>query len=102
VKDLKGKLVLLTGAGKVPAPRSSVYNATRFGLRGFGHALAVELRRTDPGAPAIPRRRVEIIVAPFEQRPFGRVVSAVPEMIQAAAGAGALPEAAIQARERKR
>jgi len=125
-------------AGKVPAPRSSVYNGTKFGLRGFGHALAAELRRTGVGvsvvsptfvdeagmfaesgarvpvrltrpaqvadavARAILRRKVEIVVAPFEQRLFGRVVTAVPEVIQAASGAGALPKAAIQAQEGKR
>jgi len=122
----------------VRAPRSSVYNATKFGLRGFGHALAAELRRTGVGvsvvsptfvdeagmfaesgarvpvrltkptqvadavARAILRRKVEIVVAPFEQRLFGRLVTAVPEMIQAAAGAAALPENAIRAQEGKR
>ena len=134
-----GHIVLMASlAGKVPAPRSSVYNATKFGLRGFGHALAAELRRTGVGvsvvsptfvdeagmfaesgarvpvrltkptqvadavARSILRRKVEIVVAPFEQRLFGRLVTAVPEMIQAAAGAAALPENAIRAQEGKR
>lgn len=134
-----GHVVLMASlAGKVPAPRSSVYNATKFGLRGFGHALAAELRRsgvgvsivsptfvdeagmfaesggrvpvrlTKPGqvadavARAILRRKVEIVVAPIEQRLFGRVITAVPEVLQAAAGAGALPDEAIRAQEGKR
>jgi len=134
-----GHIVLMASlAGKLPAPRSSIYNATKFALRGFGHALAVELRRTgvrvsvvsptfvgeagmfaesgarvpvrltkpsqvaDAVARAILRRKVEAVVAPFEQRLFSRVVSAVPEIIQAASGAGALPESAIKAQEHKR
>ena len=56
----------------------------------------------DAVARAILRRKVEIVVAPFEQRLFGRLVTAVPEMIQAAAGAAALPENAIRAQEGKR
>lgn len=134
-----GHIVLMASlAGKVPAPRSSVYNATKFGLRGFGHALAAELRRTGVGvsvvsptfveeagmfaesgarapvrltkpsavadavARAILRRRVEIVVAPLEQRLFGRLVDALPEVIQAAAGAGALPDEAVSGQQRKR
>ncbi len=30
-------------AGQVPGPNNSVYNATKFALRGFGHALRAEL-----------------------------------------------------------
>ncbi len=134
-----GHLVLMASlAGKVPAPRSSVYNATKFALRGFGHALAAELRRTGVGVSVVSptfvdeagmfaesgarvpvrlakpgqvadavvrgilRRKVEIVVAPLEQRLFGRIVSAVPELIQAAAGAGALPDEAVTSQERKR
>jgi len=134
-----GHIVLMASlAGKVPAPKSSVYNATKFGLRGFGHALAAELRRTGVGVSvvsptfvdeagmfaesgarvpvrltkpsavadavvrAILRRKAEIVVAPIEQRLFGRVVGALPEVMQAAAGAGALPEEAINSQARKR
>jgi short-subunit dehydrogenase len=134
-----GHIVLMASlAGKVPAPRSSVYNATKFALRGFGHALAAELRRTGVGVSVVSptfvdeagmfaesgarvpvrtvkpsqvadavvrgilRRKVEIVVAPIEQRLFGRLVTAVPEMIQAAAGAASLPEDAIASQKRKR
>jgi short-subunit dehydrogenase len=134
-----GHLVLMASlAGKVPAPKSSVYNATKFALRGFGHALAAELRRTGVGVSVVSptfvdeagmfaesgarvpvrlvkpgqvadavvrgilRRKVEIVVAPFEQRLFGRMVGAMPELIQAAGGAGALPDEAVNSQERKR
>jgi len=134
-----GHIVLMASlAGKVPAPKSSIYNATKFGLRGFGHALSAELRRSGVGVSvvsptfvdeagmfaesgarvpvrltkpsavadavvrAILRRKAEIVVAPIEQRLFGRVVGALPEVMQAAAGAGALPEEAINSQARKR
>src|SRR3954465_3053791 len=38
-------------AGKVPAAGSSVYSATKFGLRGFGDSLHDELHGTGVGAP---------------------------------------------------
>jgi len=68
----------------------------------------VPVRLAKPGQVAeavvrgILRRKVEIVVAPLEQRLFGRLVSAVPELIQAAAGAGALPDEAVTSQERKR
>ena len=36
-----------------PTPRSSVYNATKFALRGFGHALHEELRGTGVGVSLV-------------------------------------------------
>ncbi len=49
-----GHVVLMASlAGMVPAPRNSLYNATKFGIRGFGHALAAELRGTGVGASVI-------------------------------------------------
>lgn len=114
-----GHIVLMASlAGKVPAPGSSVYSATKFAVRGFGLALAAELQGTpvsvsvisptfvaeagmfaDSGArvpvrlvspeqvaeavyTAIRRDKVELVVAPVEQRAFGRVVSAVPGIVQ--------------------
>jgi short-subunit dehydrogenase len=39
-----GHIVLMASmAGQVPAPGNSVYNATKFALRGFGHALRGEV-----------------------------------------------------------
>jgi len=51
---------------------------------------------------AILRRKPEIVVAPIEQRVFGRVVGALPELMQAAAGAGSVPDDLIDSQERKR
>lgn len=40
----RGKLVLIGSlAGKAGSPRSSIYNATKFGLRGFAFGLAADL-----------------------------------------------------------
>jgi short-subunit dehydrogenase len=40
----EGHLVFISSlSGKVPSPRGSVYNATKFGLRGFAHALRGDL-----------------------------------------------------------
>lgn len=139
VERKDGHIVLMASlAGKVPAAKSSVYNATKFALRGFGHALAAELRGTGVGVSAVSptfvdeagmfaesgarvpvrtvrpsqvadavvrgilRRKVEIVVAPIEQRLFGRLVTAVPEMMQAVGQAGALPDDAISSQEVKR
>lgn len=114
-----GHIVLMASlAGKVPAPGSSVYSATKFAVRGFGLALAAEMQGTpvdvsvisptfvseagmfadsgarvplrlvtpeqvaDAVATAIRSRKVELVVAPIEQRAFGRVVSAVPGIVQ--------------------
>jgi len=50
----RGHVVLIASlAGKVPGPGASIYNATKFGLRGFGHALRVELRRTGVGVSLV-------------------------------------------------
>ena len=49
-----GQIVLISSiAGKVPAPESSVYCATKFGLRGFGYSLNVELRGTGVGVTTV-------------------------------------------------
>jgi short-subunit dehydrogenase len=40
-------------AGKIPAPESSVYCATKFGLRGFGYSLNIELRGTGVGVTTV-------------------------------------------------
>lgn len=43
----RGKLVLIGSlAGKAGSPRSSVYNATKFGLRGFAFGLGADLEDT--------------------------------------------------------
>lgn len=123
-----GHIILMASlAGKVPAPGSSLYGATKAGLRAFSHALAAELKRTGVGvtvisptfveeagmyargsarapvrtvypkqvADAVVRgilgRRVEIVVAPVEQRLFGRVVQALPEVVGVAGGVGSIP-----------
>lgn len=45
-----GKLVLIGSlAGKVASPRSSIYNATKFGVRGFAFALKSDLIGTGVG-----------------------------------------------------
>lgn len=55
-----GAIVLMASlAGKVPAPRSTLYSATKFGLRGFGHSLAAELRGTGVTASVISPTFVE-------------------------------------------
>jgi short-subunit dehydrogenase len=49
-----GHLVFVSSlAGKVASPGGSVYSATKFGLRGFGFALAAELRGTGVGATTV-------------------------------------------------
>jgi short-subunit dehydrogenase len=50
----RGHIVLMASlAGKVAAPKISIYAATKFGLRGFGHALRDELRGTGVGVSLI-------------------------------------------------
>lgn len=47
LKRGRGKLVLIGSlAGKAGSPRSSVYNATKFGLRGFAFGLGADLADT--------------------------------------------------------
>jgi len=49
-----GHVVFMSSiAGKSATPRSSVYNATKFGLRGFSLALRAELRSAGVGVSAI-------------------------------------------------
>jgi short-subunit dehydrogenase len=49
-----GHVVLMSSlAGQMPGLRNSVYNATKFGLRGFGHALRLELRGKGVGASLV-------------------------------------------------
>jgi short-subunit dehydrogenase len=49
-----GHIVLMSSiAGKMPAPHSSVYCATKFGLRGFGYSLNIELRGTGVGVTTV-------------------------------------------------
>jgi short-subunit dehydrogenase len=47
--------VLIVGslAGLASTPRSSIYNASKFALRGFGHALREELRGTGVGVSLV-------------------------------------------------
>jgi len=50
----RGHILLIASmAGRVPAPGSSIYNATKFGIRGFGHALRAELRGTGVGVSLV-------------------------------------------------
>jgi short-subunit dehydrogenase len=49
-----GHVVLMASmAGMIPGPRSSVYSASKFALRGFGHSLRGELRGTGVGVSVI-------------------------------------------------
>ena len=49
-----GHMVFMSSiAGKVPAPGITIYNATKFGLRGFGLALREELWGTGVGVSVI-------------------------------------------------
>jgi short-subunit dehydrogenase len=54
VERRSGHLVFMSSlAGKVGAPRSSVYSATKFGLRGFAQSLRQDLRPSGVGVSAI-------------------------------------------------
>jgi len=54
VKRKEGHMVFMSSvAGKVPAPGASIYNATKFGLRGFGLAMREELWGTGVGVSVI-------------------------------------------------
>jgi short-subunit dehydrogenase len=49
-----GHVVLMASmAGQMPGPNSSVYSATKFGLRGFGYSLREELRGSGVGVSII-------------------------------------------------
>jgi short-subunit dehydrogenase len=49
-----GHLVFVSSlAGKVASGGSSVYSATKFGIRGFGYSLAEELRGTEVGTTTV-------------------------------------------------
>jgi short-subunit dehydrogenase len=50
----EGHIVLISSqAGRVAAPSSSIYSATKFGLRGFGLSLRHDLRGTGVGVSVI-------------------------------------------------
>src|SRR6201999_2237670 len=50
----RGHIVLMSSlSGKAAAPASSIYSATKFGLRGFGLALRQDLRRDRVGVSVI-------------------------------------------------
>lgn len=50
----RGHMVFMSSlSGKVTAPRSSMYSATKFGLRGFALGLREDLRAHDVGVSAI-------------------------------------------------
>jgi short-subunit dehydrogenase len=50
----RGHLVYISSiSGKVATPYSSLYNATKFGLRGFSFAMHEDLRGTGVGASAV-------------------------------------------------
>lgn len=85
-----GHIVLMASlAGQVPGLRNSVYNASKFGLRGFGHALRLELDRTGVGVSVISPSYVSEqgmwaasgAHSPFEVTP-GQVADAVLDAIR--------------------
>ena len=50
----RGKLVMIGSlAGKAGSPRSSIYNATKFGLRGFAFGLAADLEGSPVGVTLV-------------------------------------------------
>ncbi len=50
----KGHLVFISSlSGKAATAKSSLYNATKFGLRGFSHAMRAELRNDGVGVSVI-------------------------------------------------
>ena len=54
VERHQGHIVFMASvAGKVPAPGVSIYNATKFGIRGFGLALREELLGTGVGVSTV-------------------------------------------------
>jgi short-subunit dehydrogenase len=54
VSRRNGHLVFISSlSGKIAAPGSSIYNATKFGLRGFASAMRAELRSSGVGASSV-------------------------------------------------
>lgn len=54
VEHGRGQIVFMSSQnGKVATPRASLYNATKFGLRGFAHALRADLHETGVGVSVI-------------------------------------------------
>ena len=54
LEQRSGHIVIIGSlAGLAATPRSSVYNASKFALRGFGHALRAELRGTGVGVSLV-------------------------------------------------
>jgi short-subunit dehydrogenase len=54
VSRRNGHLVYISSlSGKIAAPGSSIYNATKFGLRGFASAMRAELRSSGVGVSSI-------------------------------------------------
>jgi uncharacterized protein len=54
VKRKQGHIVFMSSiAGKIPAAGASVYNATKFGIRGFGLAMREELWGTGVGVSVV-------------------------------------------------
>ena len=54
VKRGHGQLVFISSlSGKAATPNSSLYNATKFGMRGFAGALRAELRTTGVGVSTV-------------------------------------------------
>ncbi|MDE3069937.1 MAG: SDR family NAD(P)-dependent oxidoreductase, partial [Acidobacteriota bacterium] len=50
----RGQIVFMSSlSGKVTTPRTALYNATKFGLRGFAHALRADLRPAGVGVSVI-------------------------------------------------
>ncbi len=50
----RGHIVVMSSlSGKVAAPVSSIYSATKFGLRGFAHGVRADLRGTGVGVSVI-------------------------------------------------
>jgi short-subunit dehydrogenase len=129
----EGQLVFVASlAGKSASPRSSVYNATKFGLRGFALALRTDLAGTGVGssivspgfireagmfadaktkAPpglgtatpeqvaagvvrAIEKDRVEVAVAPLQQRALAHFSLATPAITARIMAGGAAAKSA--------
>jgi short-subunit dehydrogenase len=133
VEQGSGHLVFIASlAGKSASPRSSVYNATKFGLRGFALALRADLAGTGVGssivspgfiseagmfadsnakAPpglgtatpeqvaagvvrAIEKDRVEVAVAPLQQRALAHFSLATPAFTSRIMAGGAAAKSA--------